>query len=152
MAESVNKAELIDRLAARLEITKKAAGEAIEAIADEITKSGAKGDKVAISGCGVLEKADRLIEDRIAALDWRQMQELVAGILRGMGYKTTVSADGPDRGVDIFASPDGLGLQEPRIFVEVKHRGGAMGAGAPLPLRAMRGSKTNVSDSLSIRP
>lgn len=76
----------------------------------------------------VLERADRFIEDRIAALDWRQMQELVAGILRGMGYQTTVSADGPDRGVDIFASPDGLGLQEPRIFVEVKHRGGAMGA------------------------
>lgn len=24
--------------------------------------------------------------------------------------------------MDIFASPDGLGLQEPRIFVEVKHR------------------------------
>ena len=39
-----------------------------------------------------------------------------------MGYKTRVAADGPDRGVDVFASPDGLGLQEPRIFVEVKHR------------------------------
>jgi restriction system protein len=31
-------------------------------------------------------------------------------------------AAGPDRGVDVFASPDGLGLQEPRVFVEVKHR------------------------------
>lgn len=76
----------------------------------------------------VAERADRFIEDRIAALDWRQMQELVAGILRGMGYQTTVAQDGPDRGVDIFASPDGLGLREPRIFVEVKHRSGAMGA------------------------
>lgn len=28
----------------------------------------------------------------------------------------------PDRGSDVFASPDGLGLEEPRIFVEVKHR------------------------------
>src|SRR4029079_3922832 len=54
--------------------------------------------------------------------------ELVAGILRAMGYRTTVSEPGPDRGVDVFASPDGLGLQEPRIFVEVKHRTGAMGA------------------------
>jgi DNA-binding protein HU-beta len=59
VAESVNKAELTDRLAARLDITKKAAGEAIEAIVDEITKSVAKGDKVAISGFGVFEKADR---------------------------------------------------------------------------------------------
>jgi restriction system protein len=32
------------------------------------------------------------------------------------------------RDVDIFASPDGLGLQEPRIFVEVKHRSGSMSA------------------------
>ena len=59
MAESVNKAELIDRLALRLDITKKAAGEAVEAIVDEITKSVAKGDKVGISGFGVFEKADR---------------------------------------------------------------------------------------------
>jgi restriction system protein len=51
-----------------------------------------------------------------------ELQELVAGILRAMGYKTRVSPPGADRGVDIFASPDGLGLEEPRIFVEVKHR------------------------------
>ena len=76
----------------------------------------------------VREKAEQFIEDRIASLDWQQMQELVAGILRAMGYHATVAADGSDRGVDIFASPDGLGLQEPRIFVEVKHRSGAMGA------------------------
>jgi restriction system protein len=75
------------------------------------------------------EKADRFIEDRIARLDWAQLQELVAGILRAMGYKTRVSDTGADRGVDIFASPDGLGLQEPRIFVEVKHRvGTSMGS------------------------
>jgi DNA-binding protein HU-beta len=59
VAESVNKAELVDRLAARLDVTKKLAGEALEAIVDEITKSVAKGDKVAISGFGVFEKADR---------------------------------------------------------------------------------------------
>ena len=70
----------------------------------------------------VIEKADEFIEDAINALAWEQMQDLVAGILRSMGYRTTVAAPGADRGVDIFASPDGLGLQEPRIFVEVKHR------------------------------
>lgn len=56
------------------------------------------------------------------------MQELVAAILRGMGYKTRVSPAGPDRGKDIVASPDGLGLEEPRIKVEVKHRKGTIGA------------------------
>jgi restriction system protein len=77
----------------------------------------------------VLEKADEFIEDAISRLNWKQMQDLVAGILRAMGYRTVVSPPGADRGVDIFASPDGLGLQDPRIFVEVKHRtGSAMGS------------------------
>jgi restriction system protein len=70
----------------------------------------------------MIEKADEFIEDALNKLDWQQMQELVAGILRSMGYRTTVSTAGSDLGVDIFASSDGLGLQEPRIFVEVKHR------------------------------
>jgi restriction system protein len=70
----------------------------------------------------VIEKAQEFIEDLIARLDPYAMQDLVAGIMRAMGYKTRVSPKGSDRGVDIFASPDGLGLQEPRIFVEVKHR------------------------------
>jgi DNA-binding protein HU-beta len=59
VAESVNKAELVDRLSVTLDISKKAAGEALEAIVAEITQSVAKGDKVAISGFGVFEKADR---------------------------------------------------------------------------------------------
>jgi restriction system protein len=70
----------------------------------------------------LLEKSEQAIEDRIIRLQWDQVQELVAGILRAMGYRTTVSPRGSDRGVDVFASPDGLGLEEPRIFVEVKHR------------------------------
>ena len=39
-----------------------------------------------------------------------------------MGYKTRISPTGPDRGKDIIASPDGLGFENPRIVVEVKHR------------------------------
>lgn len=69
------------------------------------------------------------IKDKIIALSWEDMQELVAGVLRGMGYKTMVSPKGPDRGKDITASPDGLGLTQPRIFIEVKHRSGQIGAG-----------------------
>lgn len=77
-----------------------------------------------------IEKSDQFVEDQIAKLDWQELQRLVAGILRSMGYRTKVSIPGPDRGVDIFASPDGLGLSEPRIFVEVKHRAGAVGSQA----------------------
>ena len=68
------------------------------------------------------------IKDRIHALDWDAMQELVAGLLRAMGYKTRISPSGSDRGKDIVASPDGLGFEDPRIVVEVKHRSAAMGS------------------------
>lgn len=75
-----------------------------------------------------IDKSDEFVADQIAKLDWHQMQELVAGIVRAMGYRTRISKPGPDRGVDVFASPDGLGLEEPRIFIEVKHREGAINA------------------------
>jgi restriction system protein len=67
-------------------------------------------------------RAHELIKDKILSLDEDEMEKLSAAILRAMGYRTRVSPKGPDRGVDVFASPDGLGLEEPRIKVEVKHR------------------------------
>ena len=67
-------------------------------------------------------RALELIKDRLLRLDAEQMEHLVAALLRAMGYRTRVTPKGPDRGVDVFASPDGLGFQEPRIKVEVKHR------------------------------
>jgi restriction system protein len=70
----------------------------------------------------VIEQSRELIKDRIVEVSSDDMEHLVAGVLRGMGYRTIVSAKGMDRGVDIFASPDGLGLESPRIKVEVKHR------------------------------
>lgn len=68
------------------------------------------------------------IKDTVSALSWDDMQQLVAGILRAMGYKTQVSPPGADRGKDIVASPDGFGFEHPRIVVEVKHRNGQMGS------------------------
>jgi restriction system protein len=67
-------------------------------------------------------RAREFIKDKIVELDWDEMQQLVAGILRAMKYKTRISPHGADRGRDIVASPDGLGFEQPRIVVEVKHR------------------------------
>lgn len=67
-------------------------------------------------------KAMELIKDLISRLDDSQLENLTAALLRSMGYQTRVTPKGPDRGVDVYASPDGLGFQEPRIKVEVKHR------------------------------
>lgn len=74
------------------------------------------------------QRALGFLQDKLSKLGWDEMQELVAGVLRAMGYKTRVSPAGPDRGRDIIASPDGFGFQPPRIVVEVKHRKGTMGA------------------------
>ncbi len=77
----------------------------------------------------VESKSVEFIKDRLNGLDWDEMQELVAGVLRAMGYKTRISPSGPDRGKDIVASPNGFGFESPRIVVEVKHRSNtAMGS------------------------
>lgn len=69
-------------------------------------------------------RAHELIKDKLLELSPDEMEELAAAILRAMGYKTRVMPKGRDRGVDVLASRDGLGLEEPRIKVEVKHRSG----------------------------
>jgi restriction system protein len=74
----------------------------------------------------MLAKAREFIKDKVLKLDWEEAQEIVAGLLRSMGYKTTISPKGPDRGQDIQASPDGLGLEDPKIIVQVKHRSGSV--------------------------
>ena len=76
----------------------------------------------------IFNQSFELIKDAVMKLGWEDMQELVAGLLRAMGYKTIVSQAGPDKGKDIIASPDGLGLEDPKILVEVKHRTTTIGA------------------------
>jgi restriction system protein len=77
---------------------------------------------------GLAEQAVERIKDRLLAMSWDEMQEIVASLLRALGYRTMVSPAGPDRGKDIIASKDGFGFERPRIVVEVKHRRGPMGA------------------------
>jgi DNA-binding protein HU-beta len=55
----VNKADLIDAVAGVTGIEKKKAGEAVDAVIDQITRAVAKGEKVAITGFGVFEKLER---------------------------------------------------------------------------------------------
>jgi restriction system protein len=89
-------------------------------IPEEVEEENLKEDMVS--------RANELIKDHIIGLSWEDMERLVAGILRAMGYKTSITEAGADRGKDIEASPDGLMLTEPRILVEVKHRSGQMGS------------------------
>jgi Restriction endonuclease len=63
------------------------------------------------------------IEEYVNALSPYEFQEVVAALLRGMGYATPFEAGrGPDGGTDILAYPDPIGVNTPRIRVQVKHR------------------------------
>ena len=54
-----------------------------------------------------------------------EFQELVAALLRGMGYHTPfIAPKGRDGGIDIQAYTDPLGTVAPRIIVQVKQRPG----------------------------
>lgn len=75
-----------------------------------------------------LSRAHEFIKDRINRLEAYEMELLAAALLRALGFRARVTPVGSDRGRDVIASPDGLGLQPPRILCEVKHRKGQMGA------------------------
>ena len=75
-----------------------------------------------------IEEAFERLKDKIMSLDSDQMEKLLKEILNAMGYIAEQTPKGPDRALDVFASKDGLGLEDPRIFVEVKHRKGKMGS------------------------
>ncbi len=52
-----------------------------------------------------------------------EMQDLVAALLRGMGYYTPfVAPKGKDGGIDVIAYKDPLGVVSPRIKIQIKHR------------------------------
>ncbi len=52
-----------------------------------------------------------------------EFQDMVAALLRAMGYHTPfIAPKGKDGGIDIIAYVDPLGAQTPRIKVQVKHK------------------------------
>ncbi len=54
-----------------------------------------------------------------------EFQDMVAALLRAMGYHTPfIAPKGKDGGIDIIAYVDPLGAQTPRIKVQVKHKPG----------------------------
>jgi len=68
---------------------------------------------------------ERHARDRITAMVAERfagygMQELIAAILRALGYVAEVPGKGPDGGVDVVAGSGPLGLDSPRVIVQVK--------------------------------
>jgi restriction system protein len=70
-----------------------------------------------------LESARAGIEEYLANMPPYEFQELVAGLLRAMGYHVPwVAPPGRDGGVDILAFTDPIGATGPRIKVQVKRQ------------------------------
>jgi restriction system protein len=62
------------------------------------------------------------IKDFINKKNPYEFQDLVAALLRAMGYYTPfISPKGKDGGIDIIAFQDPLGINTPRLKVQVKH-------------------------------
>lgn len=70
--------------------------------------------------------------DRITAIIQEEfaghkMQNLVAAVLRCQGFTCRISPEGTDGGIDILAGSGPLGLDEPRLVVQVKSEQSAVG-------------------------
>lgn len=69
------------------------------------------------------EKALAELKESIAGKNPYEFQDMVAALLRAMGYYTPfISPRGKDDGIDVIAYQDPLGTKSPKIKVQVKHR------------------------------
>jgi restriction system protein len=80
-----------------------------------------------IAATSTLEEAEEAawadISAHLRGLSPYEFQDLVAALVEAMGYHVAwVAPPGPDRGIDIIAGLDPLGIRDPRIKVQVKHR------------------------------
>jgi restriction system protein len=63
------------------------------------------------------------LEAKLMSLGPYELQDMVAALLRAMGYYVPyVAKPGRDRGLDLVAYRDPLGAELPRIKIQVKHR------------------------------
>lgn len=83
------------------------------------------GDTMGESGDSAPVDFERVARDRLTVLIAERfagyaMERLVAAVLTAEGYVCEVSPEGPDGGVDILAARGPLGLDSPRVVVQVK--------------------------------
>lgn len=70
---------------------------------------------------------DYILKTLSQELKGHPLAEFVAHLLNTMGYRTRVSPEGPDGGIDIIAHRDELGFEPPIIKVQVKSSDGNIG-------------------------
>lgn len=90
----MNKADLIDAVAAKTATDKKSAGAVVEAMVDTVLRAVATGERVAITGFGVFEKrerAARTARNPRTGVAIRLKKTSVPAFRPGQGFKDVVS-------------------------------------------------------------
>ena len=87
----------------------------------DVSDEGQQGQEATIHE--IEQQAIEGLKKQINLKNAYEFQELVAALLRGMGYYTPfVAPKGKDGRVDVIAYRDPLGTVSPRIKVQIKHR------------------------------
>jgi restriction system protein len=81
----------------------------------------------AVAGDIELTTRDFVLKQLAQELKGHPFAEFVGHLLNTMGYRTRVSQEGPDGGIDIVAHKDELGFEPPIIKVQVKSTEGSIG-------------------------
>lgn len=88
----------------------------------------AQDESVAAVAEGIEETTrDFVLKQLAQELKGHPFADFVAHLLNTMGYRTRVSPEGPDGGIDIVAHKDELGFEPPIIKVQVKSTEGSIG-------------------------
>ncbi len=86
-------------------------------------------DESVAAVAGDIEETTRdfVLKQLMQKLKGHPFADFVAHLLNTMGYRTRVSPEGPDGGIDIVAHKDELGFESPIIKVQVKSSDGSVG-------------------------
>jgi restriction system protein len=86
-------------------------------------------ETIAVVAADIEEMTHDFILKRLAQeLKGHPLARFIAHLLETMGYRTRVSPEGPDGGIDIVAHRDELGFEPPIIKVQVKSSEGNVGS------------------------
>lgn len=94
-----------------------------------IAPPASQDETIAVVAADIEQTTHDFILKRLAQeLKGHPLAQFVAQLLGAMGYRTRVSPEGPDGGIDIIAHKDELGFEPPIIKVQVKSGEGNVGS------------------------
>lgn len=102
-------------------------------------------DEATAQAVGTLDEAEdeasAAIRDYLQKMGEYEFQDLIAALLEGLGYSVLwVAPRGPDQGIDILATTDPLGVERPRLKVQVKRHAD------PVPVDTVRAFQAVLGD------